>query len=40
MSEMAVDPSPSSGMVMELDWSSASGVSGCAVVTPEAIGYS
>ena len=37
---MAVDPVPSSPIVMEFGWSWLNGVSGAAVVTPEAIGYS
>jgi hypothetical protein len=37
---IASAPVPSSGMVMELGWSWGNGVSGCAVETPDAIGYS
>ena len=37
---MASAPVPSSAMVIPFGWSWSNGVSGCAVVTPEAIGYS
>ena len=37
---MAVAPVPRSATVMEFGWRSLKGVSGCGVVTPEAIGYS
>jgi len=37
---IASAPVPSSSMEMSFGWSWWKGVSGCAVVTPEAIGYS